>query len=167
MEEREVVPVDGRLRLRAFAGEQDVAVALPWYADPATVVAVDGPGATPYDVARVAAMYDALDTQGDLYMIEERAQSGWAPVGDVTLAPDTLPIVIAPAHRRRGIGRAVLLRLVDRARVLGWEELRVREVHPENAASQALFEGLGFVPRADAPPAYVLPLSPLVVRRRG
>jgi GNAT superfamily N-acetyltransferase len=167
MEEPEVVPVDGRLRLRAFAGEPDVAAALPWYADPATVVAVDGPGATPYDGARVAAMYDALGRQGDLYMIEARTESGWEPVGDVTLARDTLPIVIAPEYRRQGIGRSVLLRLVDRARVLGWEELRVREVYPDNAASRALFEGLGFVPRPGGPAAYVLRLSPLAVRRRG
>jgi hypothetical protein len=88
------------------------------------VVPVDGLGATPYDDARVTAMYDALRTQGDLYLIEARTTSGWEPVGDVTLAPD-------------------------------------------NLASQTLFEGLGFVPRADAPPAYVLRLSPWVVRRRG
>ena len=165
--EGEVVAVDEWLRLRTFAGERDVEAALPWYADPATVVAVDGPGATPYDPARVAAMYDALATQGDLFMIEAGTQAGWQPVGDVTLAPDTLPIVVAPSHRRRGIGRSVVLRLVDRARVLGWDELRVREVHPDNVASRALFEGLGFVARPAPPPAYVLRLSPLVVRRRG
>ena len=167
MEEQGVVPVDEGLRLRRFAGEPDVDAALPWYADAATVAAVDGPGGQPYDRARVVSMYDALGTQGELYLVERCTASGWEPVGDVTLAPDTLPIVIAPAHRRRGIARSVLLRLVDRARVLGWEELRVREVHPDNAPSQALYEGLGFIARADAPPAYVLRLGPLATRRRG
>ena len=156
MEEHGVVPVDEGLRLRPFAGEPDVDVALPWYAE-----------GRPYDRARLCATYDALGTQGELYLVERNTASGWEPVGDVTLAPDMLPIVIAPAHRRRGIARAVLLRLVDRARVLGWEELRVCEVHPDDAPSQALFEGLGFIARAPAPPAYVLRLGPLAPRRRG
>lgn len=156
MEEHGVVPVDEGLRLRPFAGEPDVDVALPWYAE-----------GRPYDRARLCATYDALGTQGVVYLVERSTASGWEPVGDVTLAPDMLPIVIAPAHRRRGIARAVLLRLVDRARVLGWEELRVCQVHPDDAPSQALFEGLGFIARGPAPPAYVLRLGPLAPRRRG
>ena len=167
MEEQGVVPVDEGLRLRPFAGEPDVDAAMPWYADAATVAALDGPGGQPYDRARVAAMYDVLGTQGELYLVERCTPAGWEPVGDVTLAPGTLPIVIAPAHRRRGIARSVLLRLVDRARVLGWEELRACEVHPDNAPSQALFQSLRFIARADAPPAYVLRLAPLATRRGG
>jgi ribosomal protein S18 acetylase RimI-like enzyme len=167
MEQQGIVPVEEGLRLRPFAGEPDVDAAVPWYADAATVAGVDGPVGRPYDRARVSSMYDALGTQGELYLVERNTASGWEPVGDVTLAPDMLPIVIAPAHRRRGIARAVLLRLVDRARVLGWEELRVCEIHPDDAPSQALFEGLGFIARAPAPPAYVLRLGPLAPRRRG
>ena len=167
MEQGEVVAVEEWLRLRAFAGERDVEAAVAWYADAATVVSVDGRGATPYDRDRVAARYDALAAQGDLFVIEVGGPAGWQPVGDVTLALDTLPIVVASAHRRHGIGRSVVLRLADRARVLGWGELRVGEVRTDDLASRTLFEGLGFVPRPDPPPAYVLRLSPLVVRRRG
>jgi GNAT superfamily N-acetyltransferase len=158
--------VDHELRLRPFAGDADVDLALPWYSDPETLALVDGPGATPYDRDRVAAMYDALGAQGELYLIERRIADAWVAAGDVTLAPDTLPIVLAPEHRRQGIGRRVVLRLADRARVLGWSELRVRTVYDDNAASHGLFRSLGFVARDDGPPAYVLRLPALGGRPR-
>lgn len=163
----ELLPVDDELRLRAFAGDADVDLAWPWYRDPETVALVDGPGSPTYARDRVAAMYEALSAQGEVYLIERRTPGGvWEAVGDVTLAPDTMPIVVAPAWRGQGIGRRVLLRLVDRARVLGWDELRVREVMPGNKASRRLFVGLGFVPWDAGPPAYVLPLAPLGGRPR-
>jgi GNAT superfamily N-acetyltransferase len=163
----EILPVDEDLRLRAFAGDPDVDVAWPWYQDPETVALVDGPGDRPYARDRVAAMFEALGAQGEVYLIERRTTaSAWQAVGDVTLAPDTLPIVVAAEWRRQGIGRRVLLRLVDRARVLGWNELRVREVARGNDASHRLFAGLGFVQRDAGPPAYVLALAPLGGRAR-
>lgn len=163
----EILPVDDELRLRAFAGDPDVDLAWPWYQDPGTVALVDGPGSPPYDRDRVAAMFEALGSQGELYLIERRAPDGaWLAVGDVTLAPDTLPIVLAPEWRGQGIGRRVLLRLVDRARVLGWEKLHVREVYAGNDAARRLFTGIGFVPRTVPPPAMSLRLSPLGTRPR-
>lgn len=162
----EILPVDEELRLRPYAGDVDVDLAWPWYRDPETVALVDGPGSPAYDRDRVASMYDALVTQGEVYLIERRTSEGWQAVGDVTLAPDTLPIVVAPGQRGQGIGRRVLLRLVDRARVLGWQELRVREVYDDNTASHRLLAGLGFVARPDPPPAYVLRLAPLGGRTR-
>lgn len=162
-----ILEVDDELRLRPFAGDADVDLAWPWYQDAETVALVDGPGSPTYARDRVAAMYAALGAQGEVYVIERRAGGGdWVAVGDVTLAPDTLPILIAPGLRRQGIGRRVLLRLVDRARVLGWTELCVREVLPGSDASHRLFLGLGFVARDDRPPAYVLRLAPLGGRPR-
>ncbi len=161
-----VLDVDDELRLRAFAGDADVDLAWPWYRDPETVALLDGPGDPPYTRERVAAMYESLAAQGEVYLIERRVRDAWQAVGDVTLAPDTLPILVAPGARGQGIGRRVILRLVDRARVLGWSELRVREVLPGNDASHRLFTGLGFVPREDPPPAYVLRLAPLGGRPR-
>jgi GNAT superfamily N-acetyltransferase len=105
-------------------------------------------------------------TQREAYAVERLMADDWVVIGDVTLAPDTLPLVIAPEHRGQGIGRRVLLRLVDRARVLGWPELRVREVLPGNDASHRLFSGLGFVACSAPPSAYVLRLAPLAVRYR-
>lgn len=163
----DIIPVDDELRLRAFRRDVDVDVAWPWYRDPETVALVDGPGSPVYARDRVAARYEALAAQGEVYLIERRTSQCWAAVGDVTLAPETLPIVVAPEHRGQGIARRVLLRLADRARVLGWRELRVREVHPHDDASQRLFVGLGFVRRCEGPPAYVLRLAPLGGRPRG
>jgi GNAT superfamily N-acetyltransferase len=163
----DILSVDDELRLRAFAGEADVDLAWPWYRDAETVALVDGAGSPTYARDRVVAMYGALLAQGEVYLVGRRTpDGGWQTVGDVTLAPDTLPIVIAPGWRRQGIGRRVVLRLVDRARVLGWSELHVREITPGNDASQRLFAGLGFVRRIHAPPAYVLPLAPLGGRPR-
>lgn len=163
-----MLPVDDELRLRRYAGGEDVDLAWPWYQDPATVALVDGPGSPTYARDRVAAMFQALAAQGEVYLIE-RCTPGdvWETIGDVTLAPDTLPMVIAPEWRGKGIGRRVLLRLVDRARVLGWKELRVREIAADNEASHRLFAGLGFIPRVPSPPAYVLPLAPLGSRPRS
>jgi GNAT superfamily N-acetyltransferase len=155
-----VLAVDAELRLRPFAGEEDVDAAWPWYCDRETVDLVDGPGSPIYTRARVAAMYDALAKQGEVYVVERHLDGGWRPIGDVTLAPHTLPIVLAPLHRGQGVGRRVILRLADRARELGWQHLQVREVLPGNVASHRLFAGLGFVPLGDEiPAAYVLPLA--------
>ena len=163
----DLLPVDDELRLRPFAGDADVDTAWPWYRDPETVTLVDGPGSRTYARDRVAAMYEALRAQGELYLIELRTPEGtWDAVGDVTLAPETVPIVIAPGSRRQGIGRRVLLRLVDRARALGWTELHVREVYDGNEAARRLFTGVGFVARAAPPPAMSLRLSPLGTRPR-
>jgi GNAT superfamily N-acetyltransferase len=163
----QILQVDDGLRLRAFAGDPDVDLAWSWYRDLETVALVDGPGTPTYARDRVAAMYAALGAQGEVYLIELRSEDGvWEAVGDATLTPDTLPIVVAPGWRGRGIGRRVLLRLVDRARVLGWTELRVREVYAGNDAAHRLFAGLGFVARDGGPPAYVLRLAPLGSRPR-
>jgi GNAT superfamily N-acetyltransferase len=163
----DILPVDDGLRLRAFAGDADVDLSWPWYQDPETVALVDGAGSPTYDRERVAAMYDAVQGRGELYLIERRTADGaWTAVGDVTLAPDTVRIVVAPEWRRQGIGRRVLLRLVDRARVLGWDELHVRELYAGNDAALRMFTGIGFVARDAPPPALSLRLSPLGSRPR-
>lgn len=161
-----LLEIDHDLRLRDFAGDTDVDAVWPWYRDAETVALVDGPGSPTYARDRVAAMFEALTALGEVYVIERRTAGGWEAVGDVTLAPETLPIVVAPGLRGQGIGRKVVLRLVDRARVLGWSELRVRCVVAGNDASHRLFRGLGFVPRPAGPPAYVLRLAPLPGRPR-
>ena len=127
--------------------------AWPWYRDPVTVVLVDGPGAPAYARDRVAAMYDALGAQGEVYVVALRSGAGWEPVGDVALAPHTLPIVVAPGSRGRGIGRRVL------------------EVRDDNEASHRLFSGLVVVSAGtvrDHGPSrgYVLRLAPLGGRPR-
>jgi GNAT superfamily N-acetyltransferase len=162
-----ILAVDDELRLRPYAGDPDVDLAWPWYQDAETVALVDGAGSPTYARDRVAAMYQALQAQGEVYLIERRTPEGWLAVGDVTLARETVPIVLAPCVRAQGIGRRVLLRLVDRARALGWSELHVREVYAGNPAAWRLFTGIGFVPRTATPPAMTLRLSPLGGRDRA
>lgn len=48
-----------------------------------------------------------------------------------------------PDRRGRGIGRAVVRRLVERGRAIGYNELFVAEIYRFNIASQRLFESAG------------------------
>jgi ribosomal protein S18 acetylase RimI-like enzyme len=63
----------------------------------------------------------------------------------VTLAKDTMPIVIGePSFRRKGIAKAVILSLVNVARTLKWEKITLKEVFRDNQSSQKLYEACGF-----------------------
>lgn len=57
-------------------------------------------------------------------------------------------LYVRPAARRRGIGHALLERLVAHARAQGILALHV-EVAPDNAAAQALYASLGLRPTPD------------------
>jgi RimJ/RimL family protein N-acetyltransferase len=143
-----VIPTlsDGIARLRPYAGPADDAAALLWYRDPIVLNGSEG-SPVPFDPARIANMYAYLAGHGELYMIEVREGSSWRTVGDVTLAPDTLPIVIGDAAwRGRGIGTRALRLLVARAQTLGWPRLVARCVYVDNEASRQLFRRLGFKP---------------------
>lgn len=77
------------------------------------------------------------------------AFEGEGPVGygEVWLEADEAElarILVAPAHRGRGIGRALTTRLADEARRLGREAIWVRVV-PDNAAALACYRAAGFV----------------------
>jgi ribosomal protein S18 acetylase RimI-like enzyme len=55
-----------------------------------------------------------------------------------------LEFYVAKAHRRRGIGRALIERVIEDARIAGQREVRLH-VHPDNHAVQALYASCGFV----------------------
>ena len=58
-----------------------------------------------------------------------------------------MPIVIAdPKYRRKGIGRKIILALVQRGRDLGYDHLCVEEIYDWNEASKRCFESVGFRP---------------------
>jgi SAM-dependent methyltransferase/RimJ/RimL family protein N-acetyltransferase len=135
---------DGDLRLRPADLALDPPLALPWYQDPEVLLYSEG-GAGPYDLSEVEAMFSHLAAQGELYIIETLRDTGWLPIGDVTLTGDDLPMVIGDAgHRSRGLGRRVLALVVQRARELGWGSVRVKSVYTCNARARRLFEGAGF-----------------------
>lgn len=56
---------------------------------------------------------------------------------------DIQTIAVAPAHRRRGIARAMLLRLLEEARRRRASDVFL-EVRADNPGAQALYESLGF-----------------------
>ena len=137
----ETLPVSDTLRLRKYDGKHDFA--LPWYLDPETVWLVDGDKDV-YTPELLNKMYTHQDTHGELYFIEVKEESGWRPIGDVCLSPDDFAIVIGEKNLRgKGVGRAVTAALIDRARALGWKQVRV-EVYDFNAGSRRMFTSLGF-----------------------
>src|SRR5262252_2437652 len=96
---------DGVLRLRPAVLPDDVALALPWYADREVLRLSEGEGTRPYDVTMVERMYRYLAGHGELYLIEVCRSDGWRAIGDAALCPDSLPIVIGEAlYRSQGLG---------------------------------------------------------------
>jgi RimJ/RimL family protein N-acetyltransferase len=119
--------------------------ALPWYRDPEVLGFSEG-GSHPYGLEQIRAMFAALSRKGEFYLIERASQ----PIGDAALLPDDVPIVIGhPEHRSCGVGTEVLELLIMRAREIGWREMHVAYIHPENVRSQRLYARAGFVRVAD------------------
>ncbi|MCI8567292.1 MAG: GNAT family N-acetyltransferase [Lachnospiraceae bacterium] len=149
---RENIPINENLRLRRNDGNYDFAYA--WYQDPETVYLVDGVK-KPYTREQLAAMYTWLDQRGELYFIEIREDEDWRPIGDVTFWQEDMPIVIGEkACRGRGIGSAVIEKLVERGRELGYGFLLVEEIYHYNEASRKMFERVGFRPVAATEKGY-------------
>jgi RimJ/RimL family protein N-acetyltransferase len=81
------------------------------------------------------------------------AENAGAIVGRLSVARDPHPasshvadlgLMVAAAHRRRGIGRALIARAVEWARGAGVRKLELH-VFPHNAPAIALYEDFGFV----------------------
>jgi RimJ/RimL family protein N-acetyltransferase len=136
---------DSELRLRPARLPDDVYLAEAWYSDPEVMRFSENDEGASYDRAMIEKMYASLAGQGELYIIELREGDVWLPIGDVTLAADTIPIVIGVAgYRSKGYGKRVIRLLIERARSLGWRQMRVRSVYTFNLRSRRLFESLGF-----------------------
>lgn len=142
IEQPELLPVTATLRLRKYDGSHDFA--LTWYLDPETVWLVDGDKDL-YTPELLNKMYAHQDTHGELYFIEALENDSWRPVGDVCLSPDDFAIVVGEKNcRGKGIGSAVVSALADRARSLGWKQVRVGDIYDFNAGSRRMFTSLGF-----------------------
>ena len=140
----EILPVTEALRLRKFDGIYDFA--LSWYQDPELVWLVDGKR-EPYTMEKLERMYRYLDSRGELYFVEVRKNGIWNPIGDVTFWQKDMPIVIGdPNYRGKGIGRRVILALIKRGKILGYDHLEVGEIYDWNEGSRRCFESVGFTP---------------------
>jgi len=139
----EIINISTKLRLRKF--DNNYSFALDWYQDENTVRLVDGLDAKKYDFNKLKRMYEYLNNIGELYFIEIMENDKITPIGDVAFWQDDMPIVIGDKrYRDKGIGKKVLEALIKRAKELGYEELKVREIYIYNVASQKLFESVGF-----------------------
>ena len=108
-------------------------------------------------------MFRHLRDHGELYLIEQRADhEPWHPIGDVTLQPQAIPIMLRRESRRQGHARATLQTLITRAENLGWPAVNVSDIYTTNQASRHLFESLGFRPTTKTAlgHSYTLPLKP-------
>ena len=140
-----VACADDVVRLRPYVEAVDADRAVAWYQDPEVLAGSEGPGTPPFDRERVLRMYRFLESIGELFMIEVRSDSGWVLVGDVTLAPATLPIVIGEkAYRHQGVATRVLTLLIQRAKERGLSSLQAKHIWIENVASRRLFARAGF-----------------------
>jgi ribosomal protein S18 acetylase RimI-like enzyme len=83
---------------------------------------------------------------GRLYL----ARVEWSAAGCVGLRPigptigEVRRLYVAPAARRRGVGRALMERLLADARAIGYHRIRLGTLE-EKTAAQALYRTLGFV----------------------
>ena len=136
------IRIDDELRLVRYTGECEFA--LGWYQETEMLWMIDN-SREPYTLEKLKRMYSYLDQQGELYWIEYWIDGAFVPVGDVTFWQEDMPIVIGlPELRGRGIGRRVVLALVQRGRELGYDELHVDQIYHYNLASQRCFESAGF-----------------------
>lgn len=67
-------------------------------------------------------------------------------------------IAVAPGARRRGIGRALIAALIDRARETGATEIR-QEIRASNTAAQKLGLSVGFIQEGRRPDYYRDPVE--------
>ena len=104
------------IRLRKYNGKAEFA--LYWYQDEETLMLVDGKSNS-YDIARLNRMYTYLDNHGELYFIEYKVNDRYIEIGDVTFSKEDIPIVIGnKEYRGLGIGKKVVLKLIERGRTL-------------------------------------------------
>ena len=142
IEQPEIFQIDDTLRLRKYDGVHDFA--LEWYKDEETVYLVDGKR-DPYTMPRLKGMYEYLNNAGELYFIEVLENDTYKPIGDVTFWQEDMPIVIGdPNYRGKGIGRRVILALIQRGKMLGYDRLEVGEIYDWNEGSRRCFESVGF-----------------------
>ena len=144
IEQPDLIQIDDTLRLRKYDGTHDFALA--WYQDEETVWLVDG-NRNPYTPERLAGMYHYLNEAGELYFIEIMENGTYKPIGDVTFWQEDMPIVIGdPNYRGKEIGRRVILSLIQRGKMLGYDRLEVGEIYNWNVGSRRCFESVGFTP---------------------
>jgi [ribosomal protein S18]-alanine N-acetyltransferase len=115
----------------------------------------------------VAAFGKARPSRGSIWVAEEPATHeilGYAGVEVSALCGemDIINIAVAAPHRRRGIGRAFLDRIVTHCREVHVPLLWLR-VRASNLGAQAFYRRLGFEPRGQFDAYYLDPDEPAII----
>ncbi len=140
-----IIQISETLRLRT-PKKEEWSLALPWYGNPKVMYLSEGKTQGSYKIEDIQAMYGYLSTIGELYFIEI-LEDQWKAIGDVTLSPKTLPIVIGnEKYWGQGISKRVMSTLIERARKVGLTRLELKEIYSYNERSHRLFTSLGFEP---------------------
>jgi ribosomal protein S18 acetylase RimI-like enzyme len=85
----------------------------------------------------------------NIFLVVE--QSGCGVIGMAgLLAGEIRRVYVAPAFRRQGLARALILELLRRARAVSLAQVTAHIQH-ENVPSRRLFQGCGFAPTDQAP----------------
>jgi ribosomal-protein-alanine N-acetyltransferase len=102
-----------------------------------------------------------------LVLVAERAQTdllGFLVAQHITSEWELENIVVAAAERRKGVGKALIHALIDRARAANSEAIFL-EVRESNRAARALYENAGFQRSGVRKSYYSKPLEDSVLYR--
>jgi diamine N-acetyltransferase len=105
-------------------------------------------------VPALAAWYLLLDVHGDTWHCLGAFEGGTAVAHVMWAVDDDASrwiggLVVDQRHQRRGVGRRVVLALIERLRADPECGTIRMSHHPNNIASRTLFASLGFVPTGD------------------
>lgn len=141
----DIIWIEEKLRLRT-PDLSEWSMAIPWYSDEKVMYFSEGVENKVYDINMINKMYKYLSNIGELYFIEVFENGFWIAVGDVTLSEDNMPIVIGnPKYWSRGISKKVLLKLINRGKLMGFKKIYIPTIYTYNKRSQNLFSSMGFI----------------------
>lgn len=115
---------------------------LNWYQDLEVCKQVDNIDSI-YDIDKLKKMYKYLSKNGECYYIKLFENGRYYLIGDVTLYEGEISIVINKSFQNRHFGRKVILKIIERAKEVGYEEIRIR-IFDFNIQSKKMFLSIGF-----------------------
>ncbi|TDM50946.1 N-acetyltransferase [Macrococcoides goetzii] len=133
-----------QIRLRLLNIDKDIKYAEKWYNNRRVLLGSEGINVSGYDELTIRRMYNDLNAKGTVFIIEIMDKH-WIPVGDITLSPTTLPIIIGEdKYVGKGIAKRAMKLLLKIAKYNDYKEIKISKVFDYNINSQKLFESLGF-----------------------
>jgi ribosomal protein S18 acetylase RimI-like enzyme len=139
------------LNIRPFV-EADEAEVTSWFADAGELRFFAGPRLTwPLDAGQWRSIrLDPSVTAWTGIFGQETTPIGHGElVAESTTTARLARLAIAPPERGRGVGRAMMIKLIDEARV-GGHTLLTLNVHQDNTAAIRAYRGFGFQPAGAA-----------------